>query len=583
MIRWKFAAPRLLLLLSILLLVYLGLNPLLRWGIETFGEQVLSMRMDVGNVESSLTDTEIHINDFAVANPTVPNTNLFDAKKITLSLDRNALLHRKFVITKGHVHGLRLQAQREEVARPVDHWQWNADGDRLQQEAELWLETLSATLGDQLEQEIAELESVQLAKSLLESWPEEYKLLEERVRAVKTRIEQLRTLFRNRPANIADGLQQYQKTLAELEQLQQEMGSLAKRIDALPDRIETDRDAILAATQNDIRKIEERFKSIRLDQDTITSYFLGPEMGRHVVAMTEWIQWLRSQFPEEQPDVAGARLPGINILFGNQHHQPDFLVESLQIDGETTIGGNAYLFAAAAQGLTTQPRLYGQPVELRAELVGDVTFKVHALIDRTTETPLDQVVISCPDLKLPEVSLGREEAVALNVRPGNTHLWIGINLSESQIAGTMLLKQSDVEISPQVADALGGQRLEDNLALATEPLKQIEVQIDLAGPLDHPQWVLRSNLGKNLADSLAKAAHAELEARRNQATQLVQEQVDKELNKFRNRLATDEEILMTRLKLSESEIEQLGKMIAKRVPAADRILSKALGDLPLRF
>ncbi len=578
MIRWKYAVPRLLLVVAILLLIYVGLNPLLRWGIETLGAQALSTRIDIGDLNASLSKTELRIDDFAVANPRFPNTNLLDADAITLSFDTNALLRRKFVVREGHVQGLRLHGERDEAARPVDHWQWNANGDRLKHEADLWLETLSTTLGDQLEAEVAGLESVQLAKNLLDGWPEEYQQLEARVLAVKARVENLRTLFHTRPENIAAGLQHYQKTLAELEQLQQEMGNLADQIDALPDRIESDREAILAATRQDVRTLEERFESIRLDEETITGYFLGPEMGRRVVTIAEWVRWVRSQLPEEEPEPAGGRLQGETILFAGRQPQPDFLIESLRLDGETTIAGKPYLFAAATAGLTTQPRLYGQPAELRAQLVGDVTFEVHALLDRTSETPLDQIVINCPDLALPEMSLGREDAVALALRPGNTHLWIGITLSDDQITGTMLLKQSGIELTPTVAESLGGRRLADSLALATESLKQIEVQVDLAGSLDRPEWVLRSNLGATLTEGLNRAAIAELEYRRDQAAQLVQERVDKELNKFRNRLATDEEILHTRLQLSESEIQQLGKLIAQRVPSADKILSKALGD-----
>jgi uncharacterized protein (TIGR03545 family) len=584
MIRWNYTAPRLLLVLMVLLLVYLGLNPLLKWGIEAFGEQVLSLRVDVGSLNASLGNTEIRIDDFAVANPKTPNTNLFDAGEITFSLDANALLRRKFVVRKGHVQGLRLHGQRDEAARPVDHWQWNAGSDRLKQQAELWLATLSASLGEQLEAEVADLESMKLARELLESWPEQYQQLEARVHAVKARVENLRTLFHTRPDNIAAGLQHYQKTLAELEQLQQEMNSLARQIDALPDRVESDRGAILAATQQDIRRIEERFESIRLDQETITGYFLGPEMGRRVVTITDWVRWVRSHLPDGEPEFGAQRLRGRNILFAGRRPQPDFLIESLRLDGETSIDGKLYSFAAAAAGLTNQPKLYGRPVEIRAQLVGEVTFEVHALLDRTGESPVDQIVINCPNLALPETSLGREDAVALALRPGNTHLWVGISLSGDRIAGTMLLKQSGVELTPTVAESLGGQRLADSLARATESLREIEVQIDLAGPLARPEWVLRSNLGPKLSEGLNRAATAELEYRRNQATQLVQERVDKELNKFRNRLSTDEQILMARLKLSESEIEQLGKLIAQRVPSADKILTKALGDrLPLRF
>jgi uncharacterized protein (TIGR03545 family) len=482
MIRWKYAVPRLLLALTVLSLIYLGMNPLLRWGIETLGAQALSIQVDIGDLDASLRKTEVCIHDLAIANPKAPDTNLFDADKITLSLDTNALLHRKFVVREGHVQGLRLHTKRDETAHTVDHWQFSADGERLKQEADAWLETLSATLGQQLDAQIAELESVRLAKELMESWPEEYQQLAAKVSSVKARIENLRTLFHTRPKNIAAGLDHYQKTLAELEQLQQQMGDLTEQIDGLPDRVESDRGAIVAATQQDVRKIEERFKSIRLDQETITGYFLGPEMGRRVVTIAQWVRWVQAQLPDEPPEPANDRLEGVNILFAGRRPHPDFLVESLRLDGETRIGKKTYRFAATAAGLTSQPQLYGRPAEIQAHMVGDVTFEVHALLDRTGETPFDQIVINCPDMTLPEMSLGCEDSIALNLRPGNTHLWIGVQLSGDRIAGTMLLKQSDVELTPTVAESLGGQRLADNLALATNSLSEIEVQVDLAGP-----------------------------------------------------------------------------------------------------
>ncbi|MHB8897208.1 MAG: TIGR03545 family protein [Thermoguttaceae bacterium] len=585
MIRWKYAVPRLLLLLTILLAVYLGLNPLLKWAVESLGEQVFSLRVDVGSIDASPARTEIRIRDFAVANPKSPNTNLLDADRIILSLDTNALLRRKFVVRKGHIEGLRLRSQRETVAEPIDHWQWDVTGDRLKQEAEAWLKTLSESLGEKLEAEVNDLESVQLAKELLASWPEEYQQLEARVEALKVRAENLRTLFRTRPQNLAAGLQHYQKTLAEVQQLQQELKSLGVEIDSLPDRVRSDRETIVAATRRDVKRMEDRFQSIRLDRETITGYFLGPEMGRRVVKITDWVRQVRSHFPELDPEPERQRLLGTNILFAGRRPQPDFLVESLRLDGETTIDGKVYSFSAAAAGLTNQPKIYGRPAEIRARLVGDAQFEVHAVLDRSGECPVDQVVIDCPNLALPETSLGREDSLALTFRPGNTHLWASLRLSGDRIAGTMLIRQSGVELRPKVADALGGRRLADALATATESLNEIEVQVDLAGKLAGPEWVVRSNFGDRLAEGLNRAAAVELEYRKRQAAQFVQEQADRELSKFRNRLAMDEEILMSRLNLSRSDVEQLGKLIAQQIPSADQILTKALGDRlpPLRF
>lgn len=69
MIRWNYAIPRLLLAALALLLVYLGLNPLVRWGLETFAEQVLSMRVEIGELDLALQSTELRIERLAVADP----------------------------------------------------------------------------------------------------------------------------------------------------------------------------------------------------------------------------------------------------------------------------------------------------------------------------------------------------------------------------------------------------------------------------------------------------------------------------------------------------------------------------------
>jgi uncharacterized protein (TIGR03545 family) len=582
MIRWKYAVPRLLLAATALLLLYFGLNPLVRWSLITLSEQALSTKVDIGCVNASLRNAELQIDYIAVANPRRPSTNLLEADQVKLSLETNALLRRKFVVEEGAVHGLRLHTDRREPAEPIDDWQWSVNGDKLTETSDKWLTVLSTSLGKHLEAEVESLESVRLAKVLLESWPEQYQQLEARVRDVKARVEAIRKLFRTQPNSIADGVQHYQKTLAELEQLQREMDDLAGQIDGLPDRIESDRDAILAATQRDIQTLEQRIESIRLDEETITAYFLGPETGRRVVAIAQWVQWVRSHLPDDEEEID--RPAGVNILFAGRRPRPDFLVESLHIDGETRIAGQPYSFVATAAGLTTQPQLYGRPAEITAELVGNFKVEVHALLDRTGDLPRDQIVFSCPDLTLPEISLGREDAVALVLRPGKTQVWIGLTLAGDQVLGSLLMRQSGVELTPTVAETFGGQRLADNFALATASLKEIEIQVDMAGPLARPKWGVRSNLGPNLAEGLNRAALAELEYRRNQAAHLVQNRVDKELNKFRNRLAMDEEILRSRLRLSETEIQQLGKLVARRIPSADQILTKALGDrLPLRF
>lgn len=119
--------------------------------------------------------------------------------------------------------------------------------------AEQWLETLALSMHEKVEEEINGLESVRLARQLLERWPDEYQQLEARVRGVKVRIEAVRKLFQTPPQNLAAGLSHYQTTLSELQRLQSDLGALGEQLDALPDKAVADRDAILAAKDRDIR------------------------------------------------------------------------------------------------------------------------------------------------------------------------------------------------------------------------------------------------------------------------------------------------------------------------------------------
>ena len=101
MIRWKYAAPRLILLGAILLTVWFGLNPAVRWVILSTGQSATSAKIDVGRVETSLLRTELRLTDVAVADPRARMKNLFEADQVFLRLDADSLLRRKFVVYEG--------------------------------------------------------------------------------------------------------------------------------------------------------------------------------------------------------------------------------------------------------------------------------------------------------------------------------------------------------------------------------------------------------------------------------------------------------------------------------------------------
>ena len=443
MIRWKYAVPRLAIFGALALAVYLGLNPLVRWGIETFSAQVLATQVDIERLNTSLRATEIEIHDLAVADPDHPQRDLVRAAEVKLALDRDALLERKLVVRQAAIRGLQLHAAREFAAAPVERWQLPPADEKLREAANQWTRALTTSLGKELEAEIDQLESVQLAQNLLEQWPAQYDAVESQVRDVRNRIEMIREMFQAKPADLASGVTHVRQTLAEIETLQQKLVELTEQIDTLPERALADRDEIVAAGRRDAQSLRERFEVVSLDEQGLTQLLLGQEVGDRVLAAADWVRWVRAHLPEDEAEPDN-RNRGLNILFAGRSEKPRLLIESMLLDGETTISGRPYHFAATATGLTTEPAAYACPAVITATLTGERTVELHAVLDRRNQVPVDRIVINCPQITLPTTRLGSDDTVCLALSPGNTHLWVGLTLSEDQLDGQMLIKQTGV-------------------------------------------------------------------------------------------------------------------------------------------
>ncbi|NQT16250.1 MAG: TIGR03545 family protein, partial [Planctomycetes bacterium] len=546
MIRWKYAAPRLILLGAILVTLWFGLNPAVRWAILSTGQSATSAKVDVGSVETSLLRTELRLADVAVANPQAKRKNLFEADQVVLRLDANALLRRKLVVREGRMSGLRLGSKRSTSGALDPNADWSVDLPQvdLPQFDQAWLGRLDAIFKQELVDQANRLASVQLAKELIERWPDEYDRIQARTDSLRQRIDNLRELSKTDGKNVLRALDTYQQAALELENVRREVVELRDEIDRLGNQVVVDREAIVRAKEEDLRKIRETVRLENLSPENLSEYFLGAELTETIQTVARWVHWGRQHLPAEVDAAHANRGRGIDVAFPGTRPRPDFLIQSLVLDGEGQLGQQRFLFRATAAGITTQPRLYGQPVVVRAQINAETRVEVEAVLDHTSETPRERIIVNCPCLMQPERVLGRPGELAVVVAPGSTHLWALLELEGDALTGQLLVKQGPVKLVPDLADAYGGQRLAGSLEEALSQVREIRVTVDLAGTLNKPHWKLKSNLGPQLAAALDGLLQRELELRREQLVAYVDRQIDDQLAQLeRSVLAKQEEFL----------------------------------------
>lgn len=576
MIRWKYLAPRLAVVTSLCLFWWFGLDHLVRWSLISTGQSVTGAKVEISELKTSLANGKLRMQNIQIANPHDPDRNLMEAREAVLYLEASSLLKRKFVVSEGRLSGVRIDTPRETPGALAATERQLEIARQLAELGSRWLEHFKATLQYHPEDN---LETVRLAKEMLERWPHEYQDLRNRVEALDRRLAKLKLFVDNPGNNPLRNLEAFENVLAELDAFHQDLETFHGEIERLKLQLPRDRDTLLAAKERDKKKIQQLLALRHPDAKTLSEYLLGPENGGQVAQILGWIQWARQHIPASLEDIGPERMRGFNIAFGDEQPTPNFLIRTLAIDGEGKIGGDTLRFHGEATGLTTQPATFGQPAVFRLTTDGPAKLKIVAVIDRTTDVPWDRITVDCPAISQPSRVLGRPDQFSIAVSPSNLRLHVELELRQEKVSGTLRLTQEGLEITPQIADAYGGERVNGYLQSALCDVHEIDVELDLAGTIDKPTWQLRSNLGSQIQQGLALVLQSELDARRDELTGQLDRFVDGEFAKLEQLVQAKQQEVLHKLQLGDAEIAQLKGQVATRVGLPDRFRR---AEAPLR-
>ena len=586
MIRWSYVIPRLVLLVGICLVIGFGLNPAVHWTLVFWGQSVTSAKVEIGDVDASLLGTHVCLRDLRIADPRRPMKNLVQAEEVSLDLEANALLRRKFIVQEGRISGLRIDAERTTSGKldSAGYWNWDLSGGNLPELSLQWLDQLGGVLQGRIEEEIGRLESVELVNELIQRWPADYEQLEARIDLLKTRIDRARELFDGGSGDPLQKIDSYRNGVVELDAIGEELVALGSQIDGLPRRALQDRDAVVAAGQRDALYIRQRVESFSVDAESLSQYLLGRELQDRVTTLADWVGWARRNLAATDDSIEPARDRGLDIVFDGARRYPDFLARRLVIDGEAEIGRRNFQFLGMVSGLTHQPKIHGEPAIVQVELTGPATVRMEVVVDRTGDTPHDRFVINCPSLKTPERQVGREEQFAVTISPGNMHVWMSVDLKGDELSGRFFLKQDSVQLRPQLAAQSAAGHLVADLEAVLGKVQSLEIAADLHGTLGDPGWRFQSNLGPQLAEGLNWAVRRQLENRRDQLAQLAASKIDDELARLEELVQAGQAAAVAKLELGGNDLKQLSQAVTQRFPVGKDILGKRIPiDLGLRF
>jgi uncharacterized protein (TIGR03545 family) len=473
MIRWSFVLPRVIVVALIVPAVWLGTDPCLRWVFSAAGGRAVGAKVDIGAVAASLGQTQISLSDVQVADPSSPMKNLFEAARVDLAMERDPLLRKRWVVQEGRISGLKFGTPRT-TSGALDKLPRGFNGmfdrvpriaGRLQVGAEQWIDTLAGLLQRRLQQQLDELESVRLAKELSQRWPADFRRMEDRVQRIRRRVEELKQLQRESRGqtdllvNVENGL----RAADDIELLRRDVTKLRKEFDGLARQAVADRDAVEQAARRDVEQIRRTLAIDRTEGQGLTEFLLGPELSEQISTLANWIRWVHRYAPRQDASPEPSRRRGIDVVFAGLKPQPDFLLRMMTLDGEGEIDRKPFRFAGTAEGITSQPAVYGRPAVVKLQVEGAAAMTIEAVLDRTKAAPRDTLLVRCPAIAQPKRMLGRADRLSVAVSPGMARLDLELELEGERLAGRLAVHQSPVRLTPSFPAGGAGPLLEEGL------------------------------------------------------------------------------------------------------------------------
>lgn len=557
----------------------LALNPIVRLGIVNTGQSITGARIDVQKVRSALAKGYVTLEDVQAADPQHPMRNLFEAKHMRLEVDTEALKRRQFVVTEATASGFRLGTQRAapgtlDVAAKTEYNKNLVD--RFTAVGGQWLHNAARMI---TEDTSSQYQSRSLFEQLSQRWPQDQAQIDSNSTYVRDRIAEIQKLIDESGENPLRNLQPYQQAIAELELLQKEAFEATGGMNRLRQQLMMDKGAIEEARKKDEEFVSRQRQIESLEGSELSEFLVGPEVNNYVSEIVNWVRWGRKQIPSGSGVPLAKSGRGETIFFPGIEAEPETVIEKFAFRGTGLFGGAPLQLEGAIRGLSSHPQLNADPIELSMSTLDGSKLTVQATLNQQNGQSHDVVLVRCPNLPGQQRILGDPNKLAVKVSPSATQLWVRLALVDDKIDGELILKQSGVELSPQLAPSFGGDHLSQLSSTMLTGVDQIETRAQLSGTMANPTCVLESSLGPQLASGLSQAVAAAAKQHQYQSLVSTYASVDETIAQLDQVYQSKSHELVAQFEVGRQQIESIHEIIATRVERNDGVTNR---EWPLR-
>ncbi len=584
MIRWKFLAIRIALVVLFFLFIRFTAGPIAQFVMVRTLQQATGSRVEVASTQIDLLPPRIHVYGVAVADPRKEFRNLFELGEAHFAIDGSALLRRRYEVSSAKLSGLRIGGSRQSSGKlEIEEEKDEAVTEEDSGIAEL-IERFGGDIESQGEAFLKDLQTVGEAKRIRGYWEEEYAVLRTRAAQLEADIRKLRDTAKGVSNPLRD-LPALQESLRQSEQIKKELVSVKQRLDSMPARVRSDMVALKAAKERDKERITEM---LPLDMAGKGGE-LGPELLGDIV---------RAQIREIQTYVdSGKRIAEITVATPKTERirgetvpvggdrGPGWMIRRCEVDGFLSMKSHEYSLVGVVENLSDGTSAKVDPLHARLRLEGPEVVRVdytrfadgsHGPTPKSVEVPAarDLLKIHWPEVRSPLRRIGSPEKVALMVEGGPSEMWIEVEIQGDDVQGRVVSKQPNAKVKVVAKERWQNSPLVGALEKSLSELDHLEFEAQFQGTWRRMDMKVATNLSTKLGEGLQLAAAESMNQVRGKLASGVESEYQRQLQDLEVWLASQQGEARKIVAKADELVESVGKKAVAELGVPDAYLGR---------
>ncbi|HKJ66831.1 MAG TPA: TIGR03545 family protein, partial [bacterium] len=472
MIRWKGLIFLVIVFCLALTVVLIFKDSWLERRIEQAGSAVVGARVDIDDLDFSLTGLHMRWNRLQVTDPRNTMQNLFETGRCEFNMETWPLLSGKVVIENLEMSDLRTGTPREEDGKLPEPPQQEELSERgfLRRQAEQLSEQVSsnvslnvAALSRQVNVDsvmnLLDLRSIHKIDSLQNDFERQYQAWDERLTTLNP-VDELRDIesdLRSLSINQIETIPDLKEAISTAEQsrnrarelyttLQSAGDSLVNDLKRIPDGI----DRIDDWVRQDYQRAQALAQLPDISAQNISRFIFG---DRIVNQFTKYIQYvgmareyagkLQSGKPEKKKPPRGR---GQDIPFFSKNARPRFWIQHVSLSGTT---GNQIPLEGSVRDIVSDQRFIGRTtvIDLASRKQDGIAFTLHGTLNYLENEPQEQFELQYANFSLKNANLSNSALLPNAVSEGVGAITSSLHLQGDSLNSTIRFQANQLQFA----------------------------------------------------------------------------------------------------------------------------------------